>query len=293
MTIDWDSLGEAALASLPLVGWVVGLCLLGLVLGFVGARILRRWVEHWSRPLGPGRASLLARLASYVFFVLAVAWTLHAIGLPLSGMLGWVAGAAGIAGVALGFASQTSASNIISGLFLVGERPFEEGDFVIIGGVSGQVLSVELLSVKLRTFDNLFVRVPNEVAMKSTITNISRFKIRRMDLIMRFPPDAPLSRVKQILDQTADDAPYILTQPAPAVLFSGFAEGMVELQLSAWASADGFGETRAKWVVELLAALRDGGMSLVGGSRAIRLVESGGQGSVASPIEPEVPSQGR
>ncbi|TVQ93440.1 MAG: mechanosensitive ion channel family protein [Deltaproteobacteria bacterium] len=278
-----------ALDALPAVGWAVAIGLIGLLIGIVGARLFRRWVGTWSQPLGPGRANLLGKLAGYAFFVLTVAWTLNAAGLPLSGMLGWVAGAAGIAGVAIGFASQTSASNVISGLFLLGERPFEEGDFVIIGGTAGQVLAVELLSVKLRTFDNLFVRVPNETAMKSTITNISRFKIRRIDLILRFPPDAPLERVKQTLDRTADATPYILTQPAPSVLFSGFADGMVELQLSAWASAEAFGETRGKWVVELLAAINKAGLTLVGGSRAVRLVGPAPQAASAPPEPPPEP----
>jgi small-conductance mechanosensitive channel len=259
----------------PQLAWIAFVLVLGVFVGWLGARLLRRLAERWATPLGAGRASMIGRFVGTAVFGLAFVFTLHGVGLPLSGMLGWVAGAAGIAGVAIGFASQTSASNIISGLFLLGERPFEEGDFVRIGEVTGQVLSVELLSVKLRTFDNLFVRVPNETAMRSTITNISRFKIRRIDLPLRFSADAPLEQIRAIVEQCASTQPYVLVHPAPTLLFNGIVEGGVEIQVSVWASSDGFADSRAKWAIALLAALRESGLPMVGASRTVNLVSPG------------------
>jgi hypothetical protein len=87
-----------------------------------------------------------------------VAGALHQAGLKL----GVLPGAAGILTVAIGFASQTSASNLISGLFVIAERPFVVGDIIRVAETTGEVLSVDLLSVKIRTFDNLYVRIPNE-----------------------------------------------------------------------------------------------------------------------------------
>lgn len=253
----------------PKVGWVLGVMLGGVLVGFIGARILRRLVERWTAPLGAGRSSMLGRVVSTALFVLAVVWALNIAGLPLSGVLGWVAGAAGILGVAVGFASQTSASNIISGLFLLGERPFEEGDFVRIADVSGQVLAVELLSVKLRTYDNLYVRVPNETAMKAVIVNLSRFPIRRIDLGLRFAPTASLHQVKTTMLDCATTQPYILTNPPPVVMFTTVVDGAVELQLSAWTSGEGFVDSRGKWAIALIAALNQADLPLVGPSRVI------------------------
>jgi small-conductance mechanosensitive channel len=260
---------------LPQLLWVGGVVVFGVALGWLLGFVFRRWSERWAKPLGPGRATLIGRIVGVTVFVLASVLTLHLSGLPLSGLMTWVAGAAGIAGVAIGFASQTSASNIISGMFLLAERPFEEGDFVRIDQVSGQVLAVDLLSVKLRTFDNLFVRVPNETAMRSVITNISRFEIRRIDLLLRFAADAPLERVKATLEACAAEHSYILAHPAPQVLFNGIVDGAVELQLNAWTRGDGFVDARAKWAVALIAALREAGLPLVGASRSIRVLGDG------------------
>ena len=90
---------------------------------------------------------LFRRGIFYGILSLFVFSALNQMGFNLSVLLG----AAGIFSVALGFASQTSASNLISGLFLLGERPFSVGDIIRVGATSGEVLSIDLLSVKLRT----------------------------------------------------------------------------------------------------------------------------------------------
>ena len=79
-------------------------------------------------------------------------------------------GTAGIAGIAIGFASQTSVSNIISGIFLISERPFSVGDQIQVGTTKGIILSIDLLSVKLRTFENQLIRIPNESLIKSGVS---------------------------------------------------------------------------------------------------------------------------
>src|SRR5690606_3033117 len=128
------------------------------------------------------------------------------LGFSLSVLLG----AAGVLSVALGFASQTSASNLISGLFLIGEQPFQLGDTIKVGNTTGEVLSIDLLSVKLRTFDNLYVRIPNESLIKSEMTNLTRFPIRRFDLLIGVAYKENISQVRQIMQNVADNNPLCM-----------------------------------------------------------------------------------
>ena len=106
---------------------------------------------------------LLKRAIFYGIMILMSMSALRELGFDLSVILG----AAGILSVAIGFASQTSASNLISGLFLMMERPFSIGDVIRVEQTTGEVISIDLLSVKIRTFDNLYVRVPNESMIKT------------------------------------------------------------------------------------------------------------------------------
>lgn len=190
--------------------------------------------------LGPQENLILRRLSSYIIYGVTFAWVLKTLGVDVSVVLG----AAGILTVALGFASQTSASNLISGLFLMFERPFVLGDFVEVDNTTGEVISIDLLSVKLRTFDNVQVRIPNESMLKSNVKNLSFFPIRRYDLKIGVAYKEDLSRVRKLLLDTAESNLVCLREPAPLVIFLEFGESSVDLQLSTWAARDDFLELR-------------------------------------------------
>ncbi|MES2855753.1 MAG: mechanosensitive ion channel family protein, partial [Bdellovibrionota bacterium] len=142
---------------------------------------------------------LFSRFAKYGIFMLAAAAALNQLGFDLKVILG----AAGVLTVAIGFAAQTSASNLISGIFLMVERPFVVGDAIKVADLSGTVVSVDLLSSKIRTFDNLMVRIPNETLVKSNITNFSYFPIRRADISVGVSYSSIIERVEEILRDVA------------------------------------------------------------------------------------------
>lgn len=148
--------------------------------------------------------------------------------------LGTLLGAAGIAGVAIGFASQTSLSNVISGLFLIWEKPYAVGDVLHVGSDHGIVHSVDLLSVHLRTYNNQLVRIPNELLIKSSFTNVTRFPIRRMDIDIGVAYKEDMEKVVRILKEVADQNPYCLDEPEPLIVFKGFGDSALEFQFSPW-----------------------------------------------------------
>lgn len=73
------------------------------------------------------------------------------------------------------------------------------GDVITFGARTGEVVSIDLLSVKLRTFDNLFVRIPNEALSKSEIVNVTYYPIRRIDTVYALAPEAPLDKARSLL----------------------------------------------------------------------------------------------
>lgn len=148
--------------------------------------------------------------------------------------LGTLLGAAGIAGVAIGFASQTSLSNLISGLFLIWEKPFAVGDVLHVGADHGVVHSVDLLSVQLRTFNNQLIRIPNETLIKSSFTNVTRFPIRRMDIPIGVAHKEDTETVVRVLKEVADANPYCLDEPEPVIIFKGFGDSALEFLFGPW-----------------------------------------------------------
>lgn len=201
---------------------------------------------------------LIKRGSYYLILVLFIISALHELGFNLNVLLG----AAGIFSVAIGFASQTSASNLISGLFLVAERPFSVGDSIRVGSTSGEVLSIDPLSVKLRTFDNLFVRIPNESLIKSEVTTLTRFPIRRIDIEVGIAYKENLKKVRKILDTVAEKNPLCLEEPKPLYIFQGFGNSSLNLQYSVWVKRENFLELKNSIHEEIKEAFDEHGVEI-------------------------------
>ncbi|HET7921692.1 MAG TPA: mechanosensitive ion channel family protein, partial [Gammaproteobacteria bacterium] len=189
-------------------------------------------------------------------------------------------GAAGLLTVAVGFASQTLASNLISGLFLIGEKSFAIGDSITVGETSGEVVSIDLLSLKLRTFDNLLVRVPNETLMKSEVTNLTRYPTRRLDMAIGVGESEDPGRVRAVLVKVATDNPLVLNDPPPEVRFTGFGDSSFNLLYCVWVKRDDYLEARNRLAEDVIRSFREQDIELPYPYRALTL----GRGSEPFPV---------
>ncbi len=203
------------------------LLLVGLPAVYLASRWLRR---HMTSRGKPQQGLIVGKVVLYLGVLAIVFSELNELGFKLTHILA----SATVMGVAMGFAAQTSFSNIISGLFLIGEQPFVVGDMITVGGTTGEVLSIDLLSVKLRTFENRYVRIPNETLLKSEVTNITHFPIRRLSVPVGVAYKEDVARVKAILLEIADRNPLCLQEPGPEVRFEGFGSSAVDLTLLVW-----------------------------------------------------------
>jgi small-conductance mechanosensitive channel len=227
----------------------------GLVLARIAAVVTTKVTgSHLDAHVG----MLARRVVYYLVLVLFLVSALRELGFNLGVLLG----AAGILSVAVGFASQTSASNLISGLFLLGERPFAVGDVITVGNTTGEVMSVDLLSVKIRTFDNRFVRIPNETMIKSEVTTLTRFPIRRYDVQLGIAYKEDIARAREVLMAVADRNPSCLEEPQPLFIFLGFGDSALNFQFSVWAARENFLDVRNSIQEEIKLAFDDAGIEI-------------------------------
>jgi small-conductance mechanosensitive channel len=199
--------------------------------GYIFARLFSSFLARTMKEtLNPHRMMLLSRGSYYAILALFLTAALIQLGFDLGILLG----TAGILTVALAFASQTSMSNVISGFFLITDKPFQVGDILQVGSTVGVVLEIGLMSVNLRKFDNTFVRLPNELLIKTEFWNLTKFPIRRLDLNIGVAYKEDIGRVREILVDVADKNALSLEEPRPLFIFQGFGDSALEIQFSVW-----------------------------------------------------------
>lgn len=236
-----DGLGAGDLATLiRAAAW--------LFLGIPILFSLSRWVRAWvSKKYSLQHGLVAGKFVLYPGLLLVLITALQELGFSLTPLLG----AAGIAGIAIGFASQTSVSNVISGFFLIAERPFEIDDVIQVGPTVGRVLSIDTLSVKLRTFDSRFIRIPNETIVKSEVTTITRFPIRRLDLNVGVAYKEDIPRIREMLVELAGRNPRALMEPAPMVFFDGYGQSSLDLRLTVWTTRENYWKLKNSMLEEI------------------------------------------
>lgn len=182
------------------------------------------------KQLSRQRMMLISRTITYTGYIGIVFIVIRELNYDLTALFG----AAGVVGIVLGVASQTSIGNIISGLFLVSEKSFELGDVVRIGDKTGTVHSIDLLSIKIRTFDNLLIRIPNQTVISTELVNITKFPIRRYDFHIGVAYKEDMRKVKTILENVARNNPLCLEEPEPVIIFQAFGASSIDIVLGVW-----------------------------------------------------------
>ena len=197
---------------------------------YVAYRIIKHIIKKQAAPrVEKHTYMLINKFVSYVFYVIIVMYILSLFGINLKAI--W--GAAGVAGLAIGFAAQTSVSNLISGVFVLSEKAMKIGDFIQVGDVFGTVDSVGLLSVRVHTLDNQMVRIPNSSVINSNLVNFNHYDIRRFVFDMPVSYDSNMEKALEVANSIPGKCPVVLQNPAPCVYFDGFGDA-INIKIAVW-----------------------------------------------------------
>lgn len=221
------------------------LLIVGLLISYFLSSSLGKLVK---RNVNDHLAVVTRKIILYSGWILVMVMVLAHLGFDLTALVA----TAGVATIAIGFAAQTSLSNLISGMFLLVEKPFQIGDIIRVSGTMGVVHSIDLMSIKLRTFDNLYIRIPNETMIKSEVTTVTRFPIRRMDFELRFSYRNDLQKVLKALEEVAAANSFAMDEPAPVILIRKLGEHGIEILLGVWFEKTKFLDTRNSMSKDLL-----------------------------------------
>ena len=245
--VTWENLFK-------LIGTLLILFVMWVIFRLI-AKAIRRVPES---KLPAQRTAIIIRFLKYIFYVVVVLYILGTFGIDLKAI--W--GAAGIAGVAIGFAAQTSVSNLISGLFVLTEGSIHVGDTIIVGDVTGIVDEVKLLSIRVHTYDNQMVRIPNSTIINSNLTNNSYHNKRRLTLKVGVDYSTDMKTALETLKKAPELCPTVLKDPAPAVWFDGFDNSSINLVVAVWFKPKDFLQTKNDLYIAIKQVLDDASISI-------------------------------
>jgi len=232
-------------------------------LAFWAAKTVRLILQDEVLPkmsLPRGVANSVSSLTYYAMVILGLMVALAAAGFEVS-QLAIVVGALS---VGIGFGLQNVVNNFVSGLILMFERPIQPGDVVEVSGTSGKVREIGMRATTLSTFEGADVVVPNGVLLNEKLINWTLSDMdRRIDVNVGVAYGNDPQRVLELLMEVTRSTPGIATEPAPAILFSGFGPSSLDFAIRSW--TNNFGDwvkIRSDLHVRVYEALRHAGIEI-------------------------------
>jgi small-conductance mechanosensitive channel len=235
--------------------WLVVILALSVIIARLTVTNLRRALEH---KISKNELEILLKVLYFAIVILGVVIALPNIIADLSGLL--VAG--GILGIIIGFASQSVVSNFVSGLFLMVEQPVKIGDNVNVGEISGNVEDISILSTTVKTYDGVYVRIPNEKVFNSEITNYWANVARRFDYVVgiRYQDDA--GKAIGIIMEILQKHPFVLKKPSPTVYVEELADNGVNINVKIWSPARVWWDVKIELLWKIKVALEAEGIEI-------------------------------
>ncbi len=182
---------------------------------------------------------LMNRFASVIIFLMAIILALDVLGLNI---MPFVAGA-GVVGIAIGFAAKDTLSNVIAGVLLLIDRPFEVGDRIEVwtapanSATWGDVVHIGLRATKIRTTDNIVIVIPNnEIMMRDIINYTTMSKDIRVRIPIGIAYDANVSKAKELIKMVSLELDWVKREPEPKVVVKNFGDSAVNLEARVWIS---------------------------------------------------------
>ena len=175
----------------------------------------------------------IAQIIANVVLVVGVLIVLENTGIHLGALTVF----AGAVGVGVGFGLQNIASNFISGLVILAERPITIGDRVEVAGITGQVQQIRARSTVIRTNDNIMMIVPNTKFIDSPVTNWTYGDPKvRFRIPVGVAYGSAIAKVREALLAAGRENPNTLNDPAPSVFLDKFGDSSIDFQLVVWSS---------------------------------------------------------
>ena len=172
---------------------------------------------------------------------------------------------AGFLGIVIGFAAQSVVSNMISGIFMLIEKPAKQGDTVEVvdANVLGKLIDINTFSSKIQQFDGTVVRIPNEKMFTSNLRTFDLSEVRRSEVTVGIGYGEDIDKAINVIKNAIEkNVVYSLMEPAPQFSISELADNSVNILIRLWYPRDDLLEVMPNLLKVIKNALDDAGIEI-------------------------------
>ncbi len=229
-----------------------------LALAFIVLRLVRRFLIQKIIKRGEIELEVMyERGVKYLIAVVLIVLLIKIWGVNLSSLI--LAG--GILTLAISLAAQTLISNLLTGLFILSERPLKPGDQIEIPseGISGVVQELTTLSTKVRLWTGETARIPNVYLVEKIVKNLSRPKARRVDIRVSVNVN-DVEKALDVIRSIVEEDELILAEPAPEVYLEEIKDGNAKIVVKVWTFNKTWYMITTRLPYEILKKLKESGI---------------------------------
>ncbi len=255
-----------SLSGMQIVGTLTVLSLLigGIIMaiGVIVAKIAKLlFYKYYAPTLPKDTAQNLSKLIYFGIIILSFLAFTSSQGIDLSGLM--VAG--GIFAVVIGFATQSVVSNLISGIFLIVEKPAKHGDTIHLPdmGIYGTLLDIGTFSSRVRKFDGTIIRIPNEKFFTSNIRSLTVSVVRRAKVSVGISYKTDIENAISVIKKEIElSMPFVLRVPEPEFWVNELGDSSVNIQVLVWHPKDDWSQAQPILLTTIKRALDRAGIEI-------------------------------
>ena len=230
--MDWQAIWNSIVNFFKSNAWNILWFFVILVVGIIVIKIVLRLVKKlFSRTKIEKMAQqFVITILKFVLHLALILLLLSQIGVEISGIL--TACSAVI--LAVGMALQNSISNVANGIIIISNKMFKKGDYIITGGVEGQVTDINFLFTTLITTDNKKITLPNSNILNGEVTNLGAYPTRRVDFMFSVAYETDVELVKKIVTDVMKSDGRVLLDPAPFCRLKVLGASSIDFAANCW-----------------------------------------------------------
>ncbi len=253
------------------------------LLARIGRSAVRRGLERSKLDISSLAKEFFIKTTSRLIMLIGVIIAIAQLGVEVGPMLAGL----GIAGFVVGFALQDTLSNFASGMMILVYRPFDVGDAIEAGGVTGKVDEMNLVSTMILTFDNQLLIVPNKQVWGGIIRNITHQDKRRVDMTFGIGYSDDIPKAEKVLTEILTSHEKVLKDPEPVVRLHNLGESSVDFIVRPWSSTDDYWDVYWDITREVKRRFDEEGISIPFPQRDVHVYRDGAEEQSASNVKPQ------